>query len=171
MTLAACLVLAVSACGDDDSVAVEDYANDLCTALTRWTDTLRDRQAELQQEAASGAAPQVSRDALQRFVDGAVDASEQLVSDVDAAGVPDIDDGEEVADAFREAVEETLSQIEQAQADVGDIPTDTPSEYRTAVDEFLTELQSTLEGIDEHVQDIDAPELDLALDEASACQG
>lgn len=162
--------MAVSACGGDDSVAVEDYANDLCTALTQWTDTLRDRQAELQEEAGSGAAPQDSREALQRFVDGAVDASEQLVDDVDAAGVPDIDDGEEVADAFREAVEETLSQIEEAQAGVGDIPTDTPSAYRTAVDEFLTELQSTLEGIDEHVQDIDAPELDMALDEASACQ-
>ena len=57
------------------------------------------------------------------------------------------------------------------QAEVVEIPTDTPGGYRTAVDEFLTDLQSTLEGIDEHVQDIDAPELDMPLDEASACQG
>lgn len=169
--LIAVLTALVSACGDDDSVAVEDYANDLCAALTQWTDTLRDRQAELQEDAGSGAAPESSRDALQRFVDGAVDASEQLVDDVDAAGVPDIDDGEDVADAFRGAVEQTLSDIEEAQAEVVEIPTDTPGVYRTAVDEFLTDLQSTLEGIDEHVQDIDAPELDMALDEASACQG
>jgi predicted nucleic acid-binding Zn-ribbon protein len=170
LALIALLATLASACGADDSVAVEDYANDLCTALTHWTAAIRDRQEELQQDPGTGS-PEDERGALQRFVDGAADASDQLVDDVDAAGVPDIENGEEVADAFHDAVEDTLSQIEEARDSVADIPTDSESAYRSAVDQFVTDLRATLEGIDEHFQDIDAPELDKALDEASACQG
>ena len=168
--LVAVLAVLVSACGDDP-VAVDDYANDLCTALTGWTEELRERQTELQEGADTGGSPEADRDALQRFVDGAVAASDSLVDDVEAAGVPDIEDGEEVADAFQDAVEETRSELEDAQADVADIPTDSSDSYRAAVDDFVSESRSTLEGIDEQLQDVYAPELDMALDEASACQG
>ena len=54
---------------------------------------------------------------------------------------------------------------------MGDIPADNPEDYRAAVDDFVTNLRSTLEGIDEHFADVDAPDLDTALDDASACQG
>ena len=159
----------MSACGDDP-VAVDDYANDLCTALTGFSEALRDRQAEVQEGADPGRSPEEDRDALQRFVDGAVEASDVLVEEVEAAGEPDIDDGGEVADAFRTAAEDTRSELEEAQDAVAEIPTDTPGAYRAAVDEFTTDLGNTLEGTDEPFQDVDAPELDMALDEASACQ-
>ena len=165
------LAVLVSACGGDDAVAVDDYANDLCTALTGWTESLRDRQVELQEGAEPGASPEADRDALQRFVDGAVAASETLVDEVEAAGEPDIDDGGEVAELFRSAAEDTRSELQEAQDEVAQIPTDPPEAYRTAVDEFSTDVRNTIEGIDEHFQDADAPELDMALDEASACQG
>ena len=158
------------ACGDDP-VSVDDYANDLCTALTGWTAELHDRQVELQEGAEPNRSPEADRDALQRFVDGAVAASDGLVDDVEAAGVPDIDDGEEVADTFREAVEETRSELEAAQEDVAQIPTDSPQAYEAAVDAFVADIRSALDGIDDHFEDVDAPELDMALDEADACLG
>ena len=170
IALVAVLAALMSACGDDP-VAVDDYANGLCTALTGWTEELRDRQADLQAGAEPGRSPEADRDALQRFVDGAVAASDGLVEDVEGAGVPDIEDGEEVADAFQSAVEETRSELEEAQAEVAEIPTQSAESYEAAVEDFVTEIRSTLEGIDDHFQDVDAPELDMALDEAAACQG
>jgi len=170
LALIAGLAVLVPACGED-SVAVDDYANDLCTALTGWTQALRDRQAELQEGVEPGRSPEEDRDALQQFVEGAVEESDALVDDVEAAGEPDIEDGGEVADAFRTAVQDTRDELEEARDDVAQIPTDPPGAYRTAVEEFTTEVRNTLEGIDERFQDVDAPELDMALDEASACQG
>jgi hypothetical protein len=170
ITLIALLAMAVSSCGDD-SVSVDDYANDLCTALKGWTSDLQDRQADLQQGATPGASPESARDALQQFVDGAAEATDDLVQQVEDAGEPDIDGGGDVADAFRSAVTDTRENLEQAKDDVADIPTDNPKDYRSAVDDFVTDLKSTLEGIDEHFQGVDAPELDKALDNASACQG
>jgi hypothetical protein len=164
------LAALASACGED-SVAVGDYANDLCTALTTWTDALRERQLELQEGAEPGQSSEEDRDALQQFVDGAVAASDTLVENVEAAGEPDIDDGGEIAETFRSAAEDTRSELEDAQEEVAQIPTEPPDAYRMAVDEFSTDVRNTIEGIDEHFQDVDAPELDMALDEASACQG
>ena len=150
---------------------VEDYANDLCTALKGWSSDLRDRQTELQQGATPAASPESDRDALEQFVDGAAAATDDLVQEIEDAGEPDIDGGGEVADAFRSAVTDTREELEQAKDDIPDIPTDNPQDYRAAVDSFVTDLRSTLEGFGEHFQDLDAPELDMALDKASACQG
>jgi hypothetical protein len=169
--LVTALALGISACGDDDSVEVGAYANDLCTALKGWAQDLRDSQVELQQQAEPGASLESDRDALQQFVDDAVAATDDLGQEVEDAGEPDIDGGGEVADALDEAVEDTRSRLEEARDDVGEIPADNPENYRAAVDDFVTNLRSTLEGIDEHFEGVDAPDLDKALDDASACQG
>jgi hypothetical protein len=132
--------------------------------------TLRERQAELQQGVDPGSSPGTERDALEGFVDTAVDASDTLVDDLDDAGVPDIENGDEVADAVRTAFEETRGEIEDAQDTVADIPVDSPGAYRAAADQFVTDLRTTIEGIGEHLDAVDAPELEAALDEASACQ-
>jgi len=160
----------MSGCGDD-SVEVGDYANDVCTALRGWAQDVRDSQTELQEKSTQGASLETDRDSLQQFVDDAVAATDDLKQEVEDAGEPDIDGGGEVADAFHEAVEDTRSRLETARDDVGEIPADNPEEYRAAVDDFIASLRSTLEGIDEHFEDVDAPDLDTALDEASACQG
>jgi len=159
-----------SSCGDD-SVEVGDYANDLCTALKGWTQDLRDSQAELQAKATPDASLESDRDALEQFVADAVAATDDLKQEVEDAGEPDIDGGADVSDAFQEAVDDTRNQLDEAQDKVAQIPADNPKDYRAAVDEFLTNLRSTLEGIDEHFEDVDAPDLDNALDDASACQG
>ena len=159
-----------SSCGDD-SVSVDDYANDLCTALRGWAQELRDNQAALQAGAQPDEPPESARDALQEFVDGAASATDDLVEEVEDSGRPETEGGDDVADAFQSALEDTRAELEKAQDEVTDLPTGDPQEYRAAVDDFVTELRSTLEGFDEHFQDVDAPELEKALDDASACQG
>ena len=104
-------------------------------------------------------------------MDSAAEASDQLVEDVDAAGTPDTENGEEAAEAFRAAVEDTGNELEDAQAEVGELPTDSAESYRTAVDEFVTGLRDTLDGIDDQLQDDEAPGLERALEEASASHG
>jgi len=167
--LATAAAVLLPGCGEDP-VAVDDYANDLCTALVGRTDELRDRQTELQEDSAPNRSPEEDRQALERFVEGAVAASDRFVEEVEAAGEPDIENGEEAADAFQAGAEETRDELEQAREDVAELPTGSPAAYRAAVDELVAGLQTTLEA-DEQFRDVDAPELDRALDEASACEG
>jgi hypothetical protein len=172
--LIAVLALFISACGDDDdggdSVAVGDYAADICTAFTDWTKAIQDRQTELEEGLQPGASPQEGKDALQGFLDDAVTASDQLVEDVDAAGTPDTENGEDAATALQDAAQGARDQLAQAQEDVGDLPTDSPEAFSEAADEFGNEVRTALEGVGDGLQDIDTPELDEAIDEAEACQ-
>jgi hypothetical protein len=167
--------LFIAACGDDDdgggSAEVGDYASDICTAFTDWTQAIQDRQTELQEGLQPGASPQEGKDALQGFLDDAVAASDQLVDDVDAAGTPDTENGEEAAEALQSAAEGARDQLSEAQENVADLPTDSPAAFGEAADKFGNDVRSALEGVGDGLQDIDTPELDEAIDDEAACQG
>ena len=105
--------------GGGDSADVGDYASDICTAFTDWTKAIQDRQTELQQGLEPGASPQEGKDALQGFLDDAVTASDQLVEDVDAAGTPDTENGDDAATALQDAAQGARDQLAEAQEDVG----------------------------------------------------
>ena len=175
IVLIAALALSISACGDDDdggdgTASVNDYASDICTAFTDWTQAIQDRQTELEEGLEPGASPQEGKDALQGFLDDSVAASDELVDDVEAAGTPDTENGEEAANALQEAAEGARDQLADAQADVGDLPTDSPEAFSEAADQFGDDIRIALEGVGEGLEDIETPELDKAIDEVEACQ-
>jgi hypothetical protein len=172
--LIAVLALSISACGDDNggggSVDVGDYAADICTAFTDWTQAIQDRQTELQEGLQPGATPQEGKDALQGFLDDAVAASGTLVDDVEGAGTPDTENGQDAADALQGAAEGARDQLAEAQQNVADLPTDSPEAFSDAADEFGNDVRAALEGVGDGLQDIDTPELDKAIDDEEACQ-
>ena len=173
--LIAVLALFISACGDDDddgggTVDVGEYAAGICTAFTDWTAAIQERQTELESGLEPGATPQEGKDALQGFLDDAVTASDQLVEDVEAAGTPDTENGEDAAQALQDAAQGARDKLADAQEDVGDLPTDSPDAFSAAADEFGNEVRTALEGVGDGLQDIDTPELDKAIDEEEACQ-
>lgn len=174
--LVAVLALFIAACGDDDdgggeSVAAGDYASDVCAAFFSWRDAIQEGQTELGSTLAPDAEPQEGKDALQGFLDNAVEASDQLIEDVDAAGTPDAENGEEAADVLQSAAEQAKDRLEDAQADVADLPTDSPQAFSEAAAQFGSDVQAALSATGEGLEDVDSPELDKAFDEEEACQG
>jgi hypothetical protein len=175
--LLAVFALFISACGDDDdngggdTASVNDYAADICTAFTDWTQAIQERQTDLQSGLQPGASPEEGRDALEGFLDDAVSASDQLVEDVESAGTPDTENGEEAADALQQAATDARDRLADAQSEVADLPTDSPEAFGEAADEFGNDVRSALEGVGNGLEEIDTPGLDKAIDEEEACQG
>ena len=173
--LIAAAALFVSACGDDDDgggdkVEVGDFASGICTAFTDWTEAIQSRQSELQEGLDPGASPQEGKDALQGFLDDAVEASDQLVDDVEGAGTPGIDNGEDAAEALQGAAESARDKLADARENVEELPTDSPEAFSKAADDFGNEIRSALEGVGEGLEEVDTPALDDAIDKESACQ-
>jgi hypothetical protein len=169
--------LVVSACGDDggddgggDKVAVGDFASDICTAFTDRTNAIREGQTELQKRLEPTASPSEQKDALAAFLDDALAANDQLVEDLDAAGVPDTKNGEEVAEAVQAAAEGARERLADARDEVDDLPTESPQAFEEAAGDFRDELGSALEGLGAGITEVDTPELEKALGEESACQ-
>ena len=171
--LIAAAALAVSACGGDDGddkVSASDYANDVCTAFQEFGEAVQSGQGELDSSLTANSSPQEGKDALATFFDAAVDASDQLVQDIEDAGTPDVENGEEAADAMQQIADEANSQFEDARQEVDQLPTDSPQSFARAARELRSDMQAATEDIGQGVREVDSPDLEEAFEEESACQ-
>jgi len=178
LALAAAAALLVTACGDDDggggggdSVSANDYASDICTAFLGWRDAIQKHQQELQDGLSPGISPQEGKDALEGFLSDAVDASDELVTQVNDAGVPDAENGEQAATALQDAAQQARDELDKAHSNVADLPTDDREAFAKAADGLGNSVKTALDGVGEGLQDIKSDELDKAFNEAKECQG
>ena len=168
----------VTACGDDDdgggggdTVSAGDYASDICTAFLGWRDAIQERQQDLQEGLSPGISPQQGKDALGGFIGDAVTASDDLVQQVEDAGVPDAENGQEAADALQKAAQDARDELAKAQAEVEELPTDDRQAFGTAADQLGNNVRTALGEVGSGLEDIESEELDKAFDEEDACQG
>jgi hypothetical protein len=174
----AAAALFVTACGDDDdgggggdTVSAGDYASDICTAFLGWRDAIQQRQEDLQEGLSPGISPQEGRDALDGFLTDAVEASDELVTQVDDAGAPDAENGEEAAQALQDAAQAARDELDKARADVEALPTDDREAFSSAADQLGNNVRDALSEVGSGLEDIQSEELDKAFDEEEACQG
>ena len=179
ITLIAASALLVTACGDDDdggggggeSVSAGDYASDICAAFLGWRDSIQERQQDLQEGLSPGISPQEGREALGGFLGDAVNASDELVTNVEEAGTPDTENGDKAATALQDAAQEARDELEEARADVADLPTNDRKAFSAAADQLGEGVKNALSQVGGGLEDIESPDLDKAFDEESACKG
>jgi DNA-binding FrmR family transcriptional regulator len=170
----AALVLAVavglaSGCGgsDDggaDTSATTEWAGDLCSAITTWTQSLTDSVDSL-------GAGSVTRDSLQGVVDDASGATQSFMDELEALGRPDTAAGEQAEETvaqLRDELSEQVQAIEDALEGVsgaGGVLTAV-----SAVSGALAEMGRQLSAAFGDLQQLDAQgELEDAFREAPSC--
>ena len=169
----AALALFVGACGGDDdggdgggdTVSPESYAADICTAVGDWVTAIQDGAGEIttSADASSGV------EALQSFLDDAVTETEALISEVEDAGAPDVDGGEEFADQLKAAFGEAKTVLEDARDQAADLPTDDPAAFSTAAADLGTSVQEALGAVGSELSEPSDESLATAFEEEEAC--
>lgn len=141
-----------------------------CTALNTW-------QTELTQGAPDvGAATDVeaTKQSLVSFLEGAVAATQTLVADIEAAGVPDVENGEAIATEMRSAIASVGDDFSAARDDVDGLSTADPAAFAAGLSEIGTTLTEagTAAGtaFDQLAAKYPAAGLDAAATEAASCQ-
>ena len=90
---------------------------------------------------------------------------------LEAAGVPDVDEGEATAALITDAIGNLRSAFAQASSDAEDLSTDSPADFRSEAEAIAASLQESSEQIQESFETVDASEeLREAADEVEACQ-
>lgn len=176
------LSLALASCGGDESgeetsangeggggsASAEQYAAEVCGAMKDWVSTVQQKSTELGESAAAGDA-EAGKDLLVNLLSEISAATGDLVTAVEDAGVPDVDNGEEIsanlADAFRQAQQI----LDEAQADVEDLPSD-PQAFQQGAAEIGPTLQEAISSITESLEGSQSDELDQAFEQEEACQ-
>ncbi len=112
--LAAALLAAGCGGGDDDTPSANDWANEVCSAMTTW---IGSTSSAIESLGDGG----LSEDGLQDAVDDVRAASETLVDDLQQAGRPDTEAGQEaeaLLDGLADDVDENVQELEQTVDDV-----------------------------------------------------
>jgi hypothetical protein len=170
-SLLAALTLAVAACGgsseNDESSQAEAWADDVCSVVGAWRDSLVEAQSTL------GDVGNLSANDVRDTFEEVDSATADLVSGLEDIGAPETDAGDEAEEELT-----TLSEQLREQADIvrdavdqdGSTPSELLARVSTvtgAVSTMITDAASTVEDI----RQLDgAEELQDAFESASGCQ-
>jgi hypothetical protein len=172
-TILALSVSTVAGCGGDDdgdTVDAQAYTGDVCTAVGGWLEAILAGVQEATQ-LPPGTSAQEGKDFLIGFIDDALAQTSATRDELADAGVPDVEGGEETADALVSTFDEAVTVFEQASADTQALPTDSPQ----AFDEAATELGNTTRDSLSQAGNVlggleTSEELRAAADESPECQ-
>ena len=168
--------LAIPACGGGDSdggggdtVSAEAYAAGVCGALNDWQAAIQARSTSLTEGLSEDTSPEEGKDLLATFLDDVLSETETMVSAVEDAGVPDVDNGEEASSALQDSLDAARTALQEARDQVDDLPTDSPEGFQTAATTLGATISTSLGSIGGEIEDIDAPDLEDAFNNDEDC--
>lgn len=173
VALAAAVLL--GGCGADDPegaseerVPPESYVADLCGAITTWMDDVQALNEELQQQL-DPTSLDVVKDTTLSFLDDVIAATDRMLSDVEAAGVPDVDDGGEAARRVSTALGDVRDALAAARDRVEGLSNDDPEAFGSELETIGQDLRESLEDTTGTLESFEVPELEEAADDVPAC--
>jgi len=162
--LLATLALAAAGCGGDDESATEQWARDVCSAISTWTTSVRDATDSL-------TASSVGQNGLRDAVADVKAATSTLADDLKSLGPPDTDSGDQAKqtlDDLATTIQGNVDTIEKAADDASGA-----SGALSAVSTISTTLSSMAAAVGsafDDLQKLDAQgELEDAFRSASSC--
>lgn len=177
------LTLGLAACGGDDGDGGGDpagdggggegasapaYAAEVCGAMKDWVTTVQEKSAALGESAAAGDA-EAGKDLLVTLLGDISAATGDLVAAVEEAGVPEVDNGEEIAANLADAFRQAQQILDNAREDVEALPSN-PAAFQQGAAEIGPTLQEAISSITESLEGSQSDELDRAFEEEEACQ-
>jgi hypothetical protein len=167
--LVSILIAGSVACGDGgDAVSAREYATDVCGAVKQYTDSITERVSEIQSNAPEN--PEEGKEVLTTFMDNMISDTDTLIGRVEDAGVPDVEDGERIADEVLSALRQVQSILEDARSQIEDLPTDDPQAFAEGTAEIGTSLQESGQEVQSGLSELQSAELEEVSRDIEACQ-
>jgi hypothetical protein len=137
------LVLLTAGCGPTNGgqTPAEEYAKAVCVGLLTWRQGVTNDSAELSRQLQAGAADVGAVKAkYTAFFRGVVRRTEALLTAVDRAGAPKVDDGTPYARDLRAALETTRAGLVRAQRRFAALPTNNLRSYAAGAAKIRDDL-------------------------------
>jgi hypothetical protein len=154
----------------EDAVAAEAWADEVCTSLASWQTDVESWRGDLASALTDVSSVEDVRGELATFLANAVERTDELLADVDAAGAPAVEGGDDVAETLESSLTQVRDTFEQARAEAEELPTDDPGAFVTGAQEVATSIGLGVSSAVSALQDLSAdPGLASAIGESSAC--
>jgi hypothetical protein len=172
------VVVALSACTSSSStpspspsptptiVSASAYAASVCTAITTY-------QTNVTQQASNFNANTTDLAVLkQGFLDvlnGILQSTQTLITDVNAAGIPDTPNGQQDVDSFNTQLLALQTSIQNLRDQVQNLSTTDPVAFTSAIRPIIQKFQTDIQEFGQTFQKPDDPQLAAAFSQAPEC--
>jgi len=166
-------VLAVSltlgACGSSSSgVSAGTYVKSVCQAVGPFEKDVQSRSSAL--DLSTIKSPQEGKTALQGFLNAVAADTDKAVSQLKAAGSPDVKNGEKVSAAIVSAFTQLRGALGHAVTAAGNLPTSSATAFKTAAVSLGNTVRTSMSNIGSGLNGLSSPELESAAKKEKACQ-
>ena len=154
---------------DVKTVGSQEYIDGLCTAMSGWLQSIQDGNDQLQTDIQTIKSPAEAKDVIVAYLDDVVTASEQLVTEVEGLGVPDVDGGEEAGSSIVDVLTGVRDTMADARDQIDALDTSDPQAMVQALQQVATDLNSATGELIGPLARMSIPELEQAYADSSAC--
>ncbi|MBG0565235.1 hypothetical protein I4J89_27655 [Actinoplanes sp. NEAU-A11] len=142
----------------------------VCTALNPWRSEIDTLTSRTQQQMTTKTTPGQAKENLARLFDGAATASEEARRDVERAGVPDVDKGDEIAQGFIGSLAGIRDAYGHARNGIQALATSPAKAFYAEVSKVVERLTAEYEESSLDTKTLESIELRQAFDSLPECQ-
>jgi hypothetical protein len=165
-----CLALAVTLGGCSSSPSPRAWAASVCTALTPWRAEIGTLTTRAQQQMSAETTPAQAKENLMRLFGGAAEASDKARQGVQQAGVPDVDNGKQIATGFVSSLSAMRDAYDRAETGIEDLATSPSKTFYDQVGTVVSTLTTEYDKSGLDTTKLDSKELSQAFDDVPECR-
>ncbi|HKO27205.1 MAG TPA: hypothetical protein VJU80_07080 [Solirubrobacteraceae bacterium] len=155
-----------SGSGGSSKVSASSYVKSVCSAISPLERDVVTRSSALNSSTATNATE--AKQTLQGFLNAIEQDSEHAVSQIRAAGTPDISGGKTVSGAIVRTFSELRDAMKVAVTKSQALPTNSASSFNSAAQALTTSVRGSLNSID--ASGLSNPDLEKAASKEPACK-
>src|SRR4051794_38809052 len=164
------LVSVASAGACSGAPGARAWAVSVCTALEPWRTEIGSLTSRTQQQMSAETTPGQAKENLMRLFGGAAEASERARAGVAKAGVPDVTNGEQIADGFVTSLAAMRDAYRRAHDGVQALDTAPAETFYQKVGEVVDQLNKAYAQSSLDTSNLNSPELKDAFDDVAECR-
>ena len=164
----ACALTPLAGCSGD-STPPREFMTQVCDGLDDWLQSVLTASERTQRELSNVPSAARGRATLTGFFDTLIEETDRLISAVEAAGAPDVDGGNEAAEAIIRGLTGARRALEDGRDEVQELPDD-PARFRPAAAELGQSVKSDLAEVGASLRELEVVELNRAAGQIESCR-
>jgi hypothetical protein len=161
--------LALGACGSSSSSSVSagTYVKKVCQSVGPFEKDVQARSSSLNLETIKSAAQ--GKTALQGFLTAVSSDTDKAVSQLKAAGTPNVKNGKQISTAIVSAFTQLHTALGSAVSSANSLPTTSATAFKTAATSLGNTVRTSMSNIGSGLNGLSSPDLESAAKKEPAC--
>jgi hypothetical protein len=149
-------------------VTAASYVKSICSAISPFEKDVQARSSALNLSSIKSAAQ--GKTALKGFLTAVASDTDKAVTQLKAAGTPEVQNGTEISQGIVTAFTQLQSALSTAATQAGSLPTDSAQSFKTAAQSLGTNVQGSMSKIGSSLGNLKSADLEKAAASDPTCK-